>query len=322
MPETLGRYIRAAHADNTWRTYRAQWRRFAAWCETRGCSALPAEPITVAEYLAQCAQAGAAIASINVSLAAVRFVHGTAGLASGLEHPVIALALKGIRRRHLRPQHQAEALSGALLRQVLSRLTATPADQRDGALLAILYQFGLRASETVALDWEAVGRGRGWLRIGQDRAELVLLGSKAAPDCSERVVIPTAPSPLAFAAIARWIAWARILSGTPLLRPLTRGGSIGHGPLHAGSIGAIVKRALARHFVRAGLCPAAALRRAARFGGHSGRVGLCVAATEAGVAPQQLARVMRHASLAMLRRYAEQADMLKSAPHDLPGVGV
>ena len=58
------------------------------------------------------------------------------------------------------------------------------------------------------------------------------------------------------------------------------------------------------------------------YSGHSGRVGLYVSASEAGVAPQTLAALARHVSLAMVRRYADRADMLKCAPHRAAGVGV
>ena len=46
-------------ADNTRRTYDAQWRIFTGWCHEVGLSALPAEPLTVARYLAARAGSGA-----------------------------------------------------------------------------------------------------------------------------------------------------------------------------------------------------------------------------------------------------------------------
>ena len=39
-------------ADNTRRVYGTQWRIFAGWCGDVGLSSLPAEPLTVARYLA------------------------------------------------------------------------------------------------------------------------------------------------------------------------------------------------------------------------------------------------------------------------------
>lgn len=322
LHQALGRYMRAAYADNTWRTYQAQWQGFAGWCSEQRCSPLPAEPQMVAAYLAQRAQAGAAVASLGVALAALRFAHGAAGLAFHLDDPTLALVLKGIRRQHLRAQRQAAPLTGPLLRQILSQPRMTSHDARDGALLALLYLFGLRAAEVVAIDWQQVGRGRGWLGLSPDRAEIVLLGSKASPTRLERVVIPTAVNALGIEAINSWIAAARILPGTPLLRALKCGGSSGTCRLDAGSIAPIIKRAMARHFQHTGLLSDAAKAKAASFSAHSGRIGLYVTATEAGVAPQQLAALARHGSLNMVRRYAAQADLFVCAPHRAPGVGV
>ena len=39
-------------SHNTRRTYEAQWRLFTGWCDEVGLQALPAEPLTVARYLA------------------------------------------------------------------------------------------------------------------------------------------------------------------------------------------------------------------------------------------------------------------------------
>ena len=39
-------------SDNTRRVYGIQWRIFTGWCDGVGLSALPAEPLTVARYLA------------------------------------------------------------------------------------------------------------------------------------------------------------------------------------------------------------------------------------------------------------------------------
>jgi integrase len=235
---------------------------------------------------------------------------------------MLSLVIKGIRRQHVRPQRQAEPLTGALLREILSRSPESTHDLRDDALLAVLYAFGLRATEAVALDWQEQGEGGGWLHLLSDRAEVVLLGSKSTPGRVEHVVIPLADSPLAIRAIQRWVDHAPILTGQSLLRPLTRGGGIGVSRLGSASVSPIVKRAMARHFRRIGLSAETAEAQAEAFSGHSGRVGICVTATEAGVPHQHLAALVRHRSLAMVRRYAERADRIKCAPHRAPGVGV
>lgn len=53
--ENAREYAGEALAPNTLRAYRADWADFTTWCQRGGVSALPAEPATVAAYLASLA---------------------------------------------------------------------------------------------------------------------------------------------------------------------------------------------------------------------------------------------------------------------------
>ena len=46
-------------SDNTQRVYQTQWKLFDEWCGDVGLASLPAEPLTVARYLAARANSGA-----------------------------------------------------------------------------------------------------------------------------------------------------------------------------------------------------------------------------------------------------------------------
>lgn len=48
-------YARGARADSTWAAYERQWGRFEAWCVEVGETALPADPLAVARFLADLA---------------------------------------------------------------------------------------------------------------------------------------------------------------------------------------------------------------------------------------------------------------------------
>ena len=48
-------YARGARAERTWAAYERQWARFEAWREEVGERALPADPLTVARFLADLA---------------------------------------------------------------------------------------------------------------------------------------------------------------------------------------------------------------------------------------------------------------------------
>ena len=313
--DLLRHYASKARAANTARTYHTQWQQFQEWCGKNGRSRLPATPETIAWYLAERAQAGAAVSSIAVALAAIQFAHDRAGATLRREDPLLRLVLDGIRREHVRPQRQAEPLKQQLLDDILGSCGATAAEQRGAALLALLFVFALRASEVVALDWMRVGDGRGWLRIDDDVVEIGLCGSKGAGQAVERVVVPTQNCQHAVQAVRSWVDLARVAEGQPVLRALARGGGIRRERLHANSVSSIVQRTVADHLRSVGATVESAQVTAARFSGHSGRVGLYVSATEAGVPAQHIAALARHKSLSMVLRYAQRASLLTLSPH-------
>ena len=62
-------------SDNTRRTYDAQWRLFTGWCAEVGLTPLPAEPLTVARYLAARANSAASIATLRLATSAISKAH-------------------------------------------------------------------------------------------------------------------------------------------------------------------------------------------------------------------------------------------------------
>ena len=64
-------------SDNTHRVYGTQWRIFTGWCDEVGLTSLPADPLTLAHYLAARANSGASIATLR--LAPPRFPKRTSG---------------------------------------------------------------------------------------------------------------------------------------------------------------------------------------------------------------------------------------------------
>ena len=159
-------------SDHTQRVYATQWRLFVDWCDDVGLSSLPAEPLTVARYLAARAGAGAAVATLRLATSAITKAHEWAKLESPSRDPGVRASLKGWGRRLSKPQRQAGALTADVLAVI--RLTAvqprrhgrgieTPeqAAERgkfDVALVAVLSDAGLRRSEASSLTWGDVQR--------------------------------------------------------------------------------------------------------------------------------------------------------------------
>ena len=164
--------LEAVLSDNTRRTYDAQWRSFDDWCDEVGLSALPAEPLTVARYLAARANDGASVATLRLATSAISKAHEWAKLESPCRDPGVRASLKGWGRRLSKPQRQSGALTADVLavirltaqqprRRGRGIETAEQAEERarfDLALVAVLSDAGLRRSEAAALAWGDVRR--------------------------------------------------------------------------------------------------------------------------------------------------------------------
>ena len=98
-------------SDNTRRVYQTQWRIFQGWCDEVGLTPLPAEPLTVARYLAARANAGAAIATLRLATSAISKAHEWAKLESPCRDPGVRASLKGWGRGALPGPSASPALS-------------------------------------------------------------------------------------------------------------------------------------------------------------------------------------------------------------------
>ena len=137
-----------------------------------GLRSLPAEPLTVARYLAARAGSGASIATMRLAASAITKAHEWAKMESPCRDPGVRASLKGWGRRLAKPQRQACALTADVLSVI--RLTAVQTRKRgrgietpeqaaererfDLALVAALSDAGLRRSEASSLTWGAVQR--------------------------------------------------------------------------------------------------------------------------------------------------------------------
>ena len=189
--------LQSVLAENTRRVYGAQWRLFNEWCDLVGLRALPAEPLTVARYLAVRAGSGSTIATLRLATSAIARVHRWAGHESPGRDRGVREALRGWGRRLARPQRQAGALTADVLAVI--RLTAvqprkrgrgmeTPAQAAvrarfDLALVAVLSDAGLRRSEAAALTWGDVQRwddGSGRITVIRSKTDVEAAGAVVA----------------------------------------------------------------------------------------------------------------------------------------------
>lgn len=282
------RYARSSRATSTWRAYESDWRLFNAWCQSVKRAPLPAEPSTVALFLAAEAELGRAPSTLGRRLAAIRLMHVGARVATPHDALEVAEVMRGIRRAWQRPTAQkAPALDEDIQRMVDTVDLHTLSGLRDRALVLLGFAGALRRSELVALDVEH-------LTVRPEGLELRIPRSKTDQEgAGDTVALPRVPhSPYCpVGALQTWLQAAAIRTGA-VFRRLHRGDTLGTSRLSAQSVALIIKR-LAQNI---GLD-------ARRYAGHSLRSGFLTSAARNRASIFKMADQSRHKSLDVLREY-------------------
>ena len=259
-------------SDNTRRVYAAQWRIFTDWCGDVGLRSLPAEPLTVARYLAVRAGSGASVATLRLAASAIAKAHQLAGHESPGRDRGVRASLKGWGRRLAKPQRQAGALTADVLAVI--RITAVQPRKRgrgietpeqaqergkfDVALVAVLSDGGLRRSEASSLTWGDV------VRWDDGSGRITVVRSKTDVEATGAVVAITPAAMKALEAI----------------RPAGVGGGVKVFGLSESQIARRVK----------GIAKAAGLADWEFFSGHSGRVGMARRMAQNGAPTHEIER--------------------------------
>ena len=259
-------------SDNTQRVYGTQWRLFNDWCADVGLRSLPAEPLTVARYLAARAGSGASIATVRLATSAIAKAHEWAKLESPCRDPGVRASLKGWGRRLAKPQRQSGALTADVLAVI--RLTAVQPRKRgrgvetpeqaaerskfDLALVAVLSDGGLRRSEAAALIWGDVQR---W---DDGSGRITVIRSKTDAEAAGAVVAITPAA----------------MNALDAIRPVGAGGEVKVFGLSESQIARRVKA----------IAKAAGLADWEFFSGHSGRVGMARRMAQNGAPTHEIER--------------------------------
>ena len=262
----------AVLSDNTRRVYGAKWRIFTDWCGDVGLRSVPAEPLTVARYLAVRAGDGTSIATMRLATSAITKAHEWVGHESPGKDRGIRASLKGWGRRLAKPQRQAGALTADVLAVI--RLTAVQPRKRgrgfetaeqaamrarfDLALVAVLSDGGLRRSEALSLTWGDVRRwddGSGRITVIRSKTDVEAAGAVVA-------ITPAA------------------LQALDAFRPAGVGGEVKVFGLSESQIARRVKA----------IAKAAGLADWEYFSGHSGRVGMARRMAQNGAPTHEIER--------------------------------
>ena len=202
----------SAQAPTTRRTYGSLWRNFASWCEARNYAPLPAQPLAVAAYLAERAEA-VKPATVRLAAAAIGHQHRQHNMPNPADTEGVKVVLAGLARQgQAGAQKQAKGIS----REALAAIKATACRPRIGrggrietweqasergqvdiALCCLMFDGLLRRSEAAALTWEDISRE------ADGSGRLTVRRSKTDPE-GEGKVLWISPDTMAALAAIRW----------------------------------------------------------------------------------------------------------------------
>lgn len=260
---------------------------YLTWCTAEKRQAFPADPEDLVRYLRWLEQGrGFRPATLTRRIASLARIHRMLNLSSRETLPTRAAmvgdALKAARRRKGAQQRQAAAIrlgvpmnaqdevEGVTLTRLLSVCGSDLQGLRDGALLGVAFESGLRVSELASIriaDVDPQADGRGILVIGKTKTDQEGEGRYAwlSADTMRRIGAWLEASGLEVGPLFRRVGvdrrkgrparapqdyfsipghtrhWQERLQGRPAQPPLARY-AIGEGPLTRQGIGAIYKR--------------------------------------------------------------------------------
>ena len=157
-----------SRSANTRAQYRSAWAAWQRWGAEHGHQVLPADPAAVAAHLAERTEQGAAAATVRTIRAAIGAAHRDAGADDPTAHDGVRRVLQGLTRQAAgRGRGQAQALTADDCAAIMATAyrprrtgrgmeTEPAAADRgavDKAIVAVLFQGGLRRSEAAALRW-------------------------------------------------------------------------------------------------------------------------------------------------------------------------
>jgi len=310
LVETARDYAQAAASENTLKAYAKDWSHFARWCLMRGAEPQPPSPQLIGLYIANLAAPGGkapalSVTSIERRLSGLAWGFAQRGQRMDRRDRHIATVLAGIRRRHVRPPVQKEAILPEDLRDMLATLPHDLRGLRDRAILLVGFAGGLRRSEIVCLDHgkDDTPDSGGWVEILEDGVLITLRGKTGWREVE--IARGSANQTCPVHALTQWLRYARIDFG-PLFVAVSRNGLKATGERLSDKHVARLVKICARE---AGLRPdLPETERLGLFSGHSLRAGL---ASSAEVGERHVQKQLGHASAEMTRRYQRRRDRFR-----------
>jgi site-specific recombinase XerD len=273
-------FARSSKSTATITAYKSDFRDFEGFCYSQGLESLPAEPQTVAVYLA--ARAGELKPStLSRRLVAIKAAHKLSGHDFDSQHPAIRETLTGIKRTLGTARNER----APLLTKDLRRAVEAEPSMRNRAILLLGFAAALRRSEIVALDV-------GDLEFTDDGVVVSLRFRKTDQEGEgTKIGVPYGSNPMT-CPVRTLKAYMDDMETGPLF--VNRWGD----RLSGRWVWMLVKNAVER----IGMDPT-------QFGGHSLRAGLATSAAKAGASERSIMKQTGHKSLPMVRRYIRDGQL-------------
>lgn len=305
ISEATRSYVADSRSPRTIAAYDSDWTTFAAWCKANGRTALPAEPMTIADYISDLADGVTferpfKISTIMRALASISVYHRTAGI----DPPPTRFApvpdtLKGIRRRHgIAPNRKAAAVTSIIVQLVADLDLGEPDQARDRALILVGFAGAFRRSELVSLDIPDIA-------VTDDGLLITLRRSKTDQEAAGSLVAILYGSKPATCPVRAWIAWRahlaeKDITDGPAFRAISRSGRIASGRMSATTVRNIIRRRAA-----------GVVDDPESLSAHSLRAGMATQAAKNGASDRQIMRQGRWKSRSTLDGYVRAGRMFE-----------
>jgi len=282
--------IDGAYAHATIRAYRADFTDFIHFCEERSEIALPAEPISVVEYIIKLTSQKKSSASIRRAIAGIASIHKLNRFENPTQDPDVMLEMRRMHRKLGRASKQAPGITADLLEKMLEATGKDIRGIRDRALLLTAYDTLSRRSELVSLRIEDI---KTQVINGNETTSILLRKSKTDQDSSGRWLhLSTRTQD----AIVEWIKTLNEDKGA-LFRGITRGQHAMR-TLGSGQINRIYKRIARMSDIGSDLN--------LKISGHSMRVGHAQDLVNSGASLPIIMTMGRWSKADTVMRYVEQ----------------
>ncbi|MDQ2730072.1 MAG: site-specific integrase [Armatimonadota bacterium] len=275
---------------NTRRAYDADWKDFSGWCEQYGFTPLPAAADVLCLYLAE--RSGACkVATLQRRLSTINRMHEQAGAPSPTKMEMVRAVWQRIRESRNESSEGKDAIDLDIIGKMVSVQPDNILGIRNRAILLLGFAGGFRRSDLMNLNWEDIA-------IKEESITVRIPDGRSAPASGFRELTISAgqhPATSAVRAVEAWLEASSIQSGA-LFRTINRQGLLQETRLSERAVALVVKEAA----TAAGLD-------GSRFGAHSLRLGLVMAAAAAGVSPEEIIEQTGHRSTRMIHRYARRS---------------